>query len=196
MLLSDLLRFLAAFIRHPGQVGAIVPSSPALARAMVAGLTLGVDETIIELGPGTGPFTKAIAGILPERSYYLGIERDPAFIEILRRRFTGLHFVAGSAEQALSFHQEAKLPPVKAVVCGLPFASLASSVQDKIIDALDLMLASGCMFRTFQYVHAFALPAAVRFRRCMDDRFGSHTRSRPVMRNVPPAFVLTWKRGP
>ena len=192
--MSHALQFLGALMRHPIQVGAIAPSSSALARVMVEGLAPGVDDTIIELGPGTGSFTKAIAGILTDPTHYLGIESEPVFVEILRRRFVDLRFVAGSAEQAPSFHHEANLPPVKAVVCGLPFANFSFHVQGQIIDALDLMITPGRVFKTFQYVHTFVLPSAVRFRRSMDNRFGCHTRSRPVMRNMPPAFVLTWTR--
>jgi phospholipid N-methyltransferase len=47
-------------------------------------------------------------------------------------------------------------------------------------------------FRTFQYVHAYGLRAARRFRAIMAERFAGFERSGPVVRNVPPAFVLRY----
>ena len=47
-------------------------------------------------------------------------------------------------------------------------------------------------FRTFQYVHAYRLKAARRFRRLMGERFDGFERVGPIVRNVPPAFVLRY----
>ena len=52
----------------------------------------------------------------------------------------------------------------------------------------------GCEFRTFQYVHSWPLPAAVRYRRRMNSIFGPCRSSRVVVANLPPALVLTWGR--
>ena len=69
-------------------------------------------------------------------------------------------------------------------------------MQDGVIAALSEMLpaGSGGQFRTFQYVHAYPLPTAVRFRRRMAAIFGPCQRSAVVVRNLPPAFVLSWSR--
>ncbi|MCX5660669.1 MAG: ribosomal RNA adenine dimethylase domain-containing protein [Planctomycetota bacterium] len=194
MSLSDSARFLAAFVRDPTRIGAIAPSSPALARAMVRGLDFADRRAVLEFGPGTGPFTLALREALPDPASYLGIERDTHFVELLRVRFPDMRFVCGSAEDAHAAHQEAGLGEVGAIISGLPFASLPPTVQDGIIDSIDRLARPGCEFRTFQYVHAYALPAAVRFRKKMRELFGPHRRSAPVLRNLPPSFVLSWRR--
>ncbi|MEM8484338.1 MAG: hypothetical protein AAF564_02260 [Bacteroidota bacterium] len=186
-------KFLRAFLRNPGSVGAIVPSAPELARAMVAGLDLQAGETLLELGPGTGAFTDKIRLMLPEGAAYLGIERELAFVELLQRRFPDMHFVNGSAEDASEIHQDSGLGEVRAIVSSLPFATLLADVRNNIIEDVEHLMTPQCVFRTFQYVHAFPLPSAVRFRRAMDDRFGPFHRSRAVLPNVPPAYVLTWQ---
>lgn len=191
---GDTVRFLQAFLRSPGQVGAIAPSSPQLAAAMVHGLNVATDETIVEFGPGTGPFTAAIRDILPDPACYVGIERDEQFVAILRERFPELRVVHGSAEDAPRHLAEAGRGNVRAVLCGLPFATLPGPVQDTIIGALDALLRPGAEFRTFQYVHSWPLPSAVRFRERMKAVFGAVDRSPPVVKNLPPAFVLTWRR--
>lgn len=187
------IKFLRAFLRNPGSVGAIVPSAPELARAMVAGIDMQSGDTLLELGPGTGSFTEKIRLALPAGASYLGIEREQGFVELLQQRFPDMHFVNGSAEDAFAIHQHSGLGEVKAIVSSLPFATLMADVRNNIIADVEQFMTPHCTFRTFQYVHAFPLPAAVRFRRAMDERFGPFHRSRAILPNVPPAYVLTWQ---
>ena len=186
------LKFLRAFIKNPGSIGAIVPSAPELARAMVSNLHIGLGESIIELGPGTGSFTVEIRNILSESTSYLGIEREAGFVELLEAKFPDLQFVAASAEDAWMIHAREGFGPVKAIISSLPFATIVSSVRINIIDNIERLMTPGCVFRTFQYVHAYPLPSAIRFRREMEARFGPCERSAAVLPNVPPAYVLTW----
>ena len=58
--LIEHLEFFHAFIREPASVGALSPSSRALAMAMIDGFDLRHADTIVELGPGTGAFTGPI----------------------------------------------------------------------------------------------------------------------------------------
>jgi len=191
---SEWITFLKAWLRSPTRVGGIAPSSVALARQMVEGLHPEPREAVIEFGPGTGPFTRAIEEVLPDPKSYLGIERDLRFVGLLKERFPRLRFMHGSAEQAPRFLEEAGLGRIRAVICGLPFASLPAATQDGVINGLNGILGPGSEFRTFQYVHAYPLPAAVRYRRRMREIFGPHKISRPVLWNLPPAFVLAWRR--
>ena len=162
---------------------------------MIADVDLPDGHAVLELGPGTGPITRAIQCRLKDPSAYLGIDRNEHFIRLLSLRFPGMRFVQGSAEQALEHLKEAGLERVGAVISGIPFASLPPAVQDGIIESLEQLLAQGAVFRTFQYVHAWPLPTAVRFRRRMTERFGPPRVSRPVLRNIPPAFVLSWRKS-
>src|SRR5579883_2753644 len=88
--------FLRQFVRSPRTVGAILPSSPALAEAMLAPIDFGRARTIVEFGPGTGAFTRAIASRLASDARYLGIELNAAFVSTLRQEFPQLDFVHGS----------------------------------------------------------------------------------------------------
>ncbi|MEK7767074.1 MAG: hypothetical protein AAB368_12630, partial [bacterium] len=156
--------------------------------------------SILELGPGTGPVTAEILKSLtrpgngPLRRSYLGIELEPDFVRVLRRRFPGARFVTTSAERADVECRKARLAPVRAVISSLPFACLPASVQDGVIRCLGRLVRRGCHFRTYQYVHAYLLPSAARFRRKMDACLGPHRLTATIVGNVPPAFVLTWKR--
>jgi len=192
--MHDTLEFIRALITSPARTGAVAPSSAVLAREMVRDLALRGDDGVLEFGPGTGPFTRALRILMPERSNYLGIERNAAFVKLLQQRYPDMQVVEGSAEQAPTLARQAGVPPVKAIICGLPFASLPPRAQDGVIAALDQVMTPGCTFRTFQYVHAYALPTAIRFRRRIAALLGPAHVSRAVWRNCPPAFVLSWTR--
>jgi phospholipid N-methyltransferase len=191
---GDTFRFIRQFLRTPGSIGAVAPSSKYLAKAMVGGVVVESGQRLLEFGPGTGPFTAAILPLLDSPSAYLGIERDERFVSLLRERFPQLDVQHGLAQDAGRLLAERGGGVVAAILSGLPFASLPAAVQDGVMAAIHELLMPGGEFRTFQYVHAFPLPAARRFRRAMDQRFGVHRRSRPVLRNVPPAYVLTWTK--
>ena len=191
---TDTLPFVRAFLKSPGMIGSIVPSAPSLAHAMVADLQLAKGESVVELGPGTGSFTRVIQSLLSEENHYLGIEREPIFVRLLSTRFPDLLFVQGSAEVASRLHAELGLGPVRFVVSGLPFATLDTDITDTIISDIYSLMEPGSIFRTFQYVHAYPLPSAKNFRKLMYQKFGVPTRSAAIIPNIPPAYVLTWQR--
>ena len=190
------LRFLATFVRHPGSVGAILPSSRALAERLVAGLDLRAGDLVLEYGPGTGPVTAVLDRLLGARKgvRYLGIELNGGFVDVLRRRYPHLDFAHGSVVDVVALLRQRGLRQARYIVSGLPFASLPREVQVGTIDGIRAILVEGGEFRTFQYVHAYRLPAAQRFRRLMAEYFPRCLRSRPIVRNLPPAYVLTFPR--
>jgi phospholipid N-methyltransferase len=70
--ISFFLQWLAA----PLRVGAVVPSSPQLAKAITAEIS-AANAPVIELGPGSGVFTRALIerGIPQARLALVGRER-------------------------------------------------------------------------------------------------------------------------
>ena len=193
---ADFIRFLLAALRSPMHVGAVAPSSRAVAEQMLAGIDFRSNGAVVELGPGTGSFTRLLIERLPDRATYLGIERDPQLLQILLRRFPGLHFIHGSAEDALRHLADSGHASVQAIISGLPFASLPDPVQERIFAALQAMMSPGVVFRAVQYVHAQPMASAIKFRRRMSIMFGPVEVSRPVLWNVPPAVVLSWVGRP
>ena len=186
--------FFRTFLRNPRSVGAVLPSSRYLARALVGRLdTMESGELVVEYGPGTGPMTAAIGGALPQGVSYLGIELEPGFHDLLTQRFPNMQFHLGSAADVTSILVERELPRPSRILSGLPFASLPTQVQSAVVDGIvDSLRGTPGEFRTFQYVHAYGLKAARRFRVMMRERFESFERIGPIVRNVPPAFVLRY----
>lgn len=186
--------FLRKFIRHPREVGALLPSSPRLAEAMVQGISLLPGEGILELGPGTGVFTDRIYRIIRDKRMYLGIEKEKAFVGLLRERFPDLTFVAGAAEDSKNYYEQALIPAVRVIISGLPCAGIGESSLDRLVENLDRLMAPGSLFRTFTYLHSYHLAGPSHFRRRMEEITSRYLRSRVILKNLPPAYVLTWFR--
>src|SRR5690348_14908451 len=98
--MNENLQFLQAFLKSPLKVGAIKPSSPDLARKMLAGIKPDADNIILELGVGTGAITKFVPEIVPDQNSYLGIELDPALARTASLKFPDLKIVRGNACEA------------------------------------------------------------------------------------------------
>src|SRR5712691_3154238 len=186
---ADHLRFLRMFVNSPRIVGAIAPSGSALAAEVVRQAGVKRARTVIELGGGTGAFTRSIVDHAREDALILSIEINPTFAEILASRFARVQVVADSAERMGEYLRLAGRTKADCIVSGLPWASFEVKQQLRLLHAIRGVLADGGSFATFAYVHAWLLPAAQRFRTCLYSIF-SKVRITPVVwRNMPPAYV-------
>jgi phosphatidylethanolamine/phosphatidyl-N-methylethanolamine N-methyltransferase len=191
---DDAVRFLAQFRRSPRSVGAIVPSSRELAETMIAPIDFANAVTVVEFGPGTGAITTAIAARLSERTGYLGVEINPEFHGALTKRFPHLTFVNRSAEDLDAILDSVSVDQVDAIVCGLPWASLPSSLQRGILNAVGRRLRPGGLFVTFAYLQGLLMPAAWQLRRRLKAEFSVVKTTRIVWNNLPPAFAYVCQR--
>ena len=182
--------FFARFLRNPRSVGALLPSTAALGAEMVRGLALGAGDLVVEYGPGTGALTQSIAGHIAAIPgvRYLGIEREEKFCEVLRRRFPALGFACGQVEDVRTILESRGLGRPRAILSGLPLILLPT--MNAILDDAATLLRPGGEFRTFTYLQSWPTPNAFRLRRRMQQRFAHSRRSRLVLGNLPPAWVL------
>jgi phospholipid N-methyltransferase len=190
--MNENIQFLQAFLKNPTKVGSITPSSPDLAQKMIEGIEPDEDSIVLELGVGTGAITKFLQTIVPNERSYLGIELDNSLVRSLRRKFRTLEIVQGNAVDAFEMHKRSSLGKVGTIICCLPFVSLPNEVGRKIFLEVEKFMEQGCTFRTFQYAHGYYFPSAIKLREFMRNRYGKSRRSRMIVRNVPPAYTLTW----
>lgn len=183
------------FIRNPRTVGALAPSSRALAAAMVEGLDLARPGHVVELGPGTGAFTGTIAERLGKDTRFLAVDIDATFVQQIRKRWPDIECVCASAERLDDLVAAREMFPVDHILSGLPFVSLPPPMTRQILETVTAVLRLGGTFTTFQYMHSYALPQAVSFRRDMTARMGAVPVVRTVLRNMLPAMVLTWQKA-
>jgi len=186
--------FLLQFLRHPTQTGAVLPSSSYLAEAMVEWLDLGTARSVLEYGPGTGPFTPHIVKRLNKDCRFVAIERNPSLADEFRARMPGVPLVLDSVENVRAICDAAGIESVDCIVCGLPWASFADDLQKRVLDAMMTVLHNGGQFVTFAYLHGLPLPAGRRFAERLPDYFKEVRRSSTVWRNLPPALVYRCRR--
>jgi phosphatidylethanolamine/phosphatidyl-N-methylethanolamine N-methyltransferase len=192
--MNENIEFLQAFLKNPAKVGSIAPSSPELAQKMLQGIEPSENNIILELGVGTGAITKFIQDVVPDDSSYLGVELDGSLVRSLRRNYPQLSIVQGNAVDALEIHRRSGLGKVGYVICCLPFVSLPNDVGERIMHQVDGFMQQGCTFRTFQYAHGYYFPSAIKLRDFMRQRYGKSKRSSLIVKNVPPAYTLSWTK--
>lgn len=194
--MRDHVRFLGSFLRSPVSTGAVAPSSRWLADRMIDGLGLDEARTVVELGPGTGSFTRVILERLRPGSRFLAVEVNEAFARTLSERFPEVRVINDSAENLSAQLAEEGLLSADCIVSGLPWAAFPVWLQARLLRAAVRALAPGGRFVTFAYVHAVWLPPARRFRRLLAGSFERVEASRVVWRNLPPAFVYRCLKVP
>jgi len=171
--------------------GAVAPSSRALASRVVELAGVRDAKHILELGPGTGPFTAAVQQAMSEDARYLGLELNGMFVKRLRERFSNMQFEAVAAQE---YDFDGFLQPDESFDCiisGLPWTAFPPSLQTAILDHALTRLKPGGRMVTFAYTAFHLLPAGRHFAELLAGRCASLERSRTIWGNVPPAFVYT-----
>lgn len=186
--------FLKTFLRRPGQVGAIAPSSRHLAAAMVDWFDWERMKNVVEYGPGTGVFTEAILQRLQPGSKFFAIERSPELCAITRQRCPTADVCEASVEDVAELCRQRGIEAVDGIICGLPWASFPDGLQRSCLEAMKTVLVPGGQFATFAYWQGLLMPAAHRFRRRLDEYFSHIETSPTVWRNLPPAFIYRCRR--
>ena len=185
--LADRARFLKALFAAPRLTGAVAPSGKALARAMATATGAPPKGLIVELGPGTGPVTQSLieTGVAPRRLVL--VEYDAGFCQLLKTRFAPATIVEGDAYDLPRALAAFKGRRIAAIVSSLPLLNQPPPRREKLIaDAFALMGPSG-VFVQFTYGLLSPIPREV----CAN-RY-SAVRSKPILRNLPPAFVWTYR---
>jgi phosphatidylethanolamine/phosphatidyl-N-methylethanolamine N-methyltransferase len=185
--LGDSARFLKSLVASPRLTGAVAPSGLALARAMAAAVGSPAHGLVAELGPGTGPVTRSLleAGLPPERLVL--VEYDAAFCQLLKQRFAHASVIQGDAYDLPHTLARFVGQPIAAVVSSLPLLNQPPPRRTKLIgDAFALMGPSG-VFVQFTYGLMSPIPREA----CAG--LYSAVRSKPILLNLPPAFVWTYR---
>jgi phospholipid N-methyltransferase len=185
--MSDALHFLRAWLTDPGGVAAVAPSSPAVAELITSEITPR-SAPVIELGPGTGVFTRALLerGVPQERLAL--VDSSEEFARLLERRFPAAHILRMDAAKlgaAAPFDGER----AGAVVSGLPLLSMPRKKAMAILKSAFEHLRPDGAFYQFTYGVRSPVP------RAMLERLGLEaTRIGWTIANVPPAAVYRFRR--
>ncbi|MFF4417625.1 class I SAM-dependent methyltransferase [Streptosporangium sp. NPDC001559] len=191
---KDTTLFLGQWLRSPGTVGAVAPSSRRLAETVTTPVPQRGDPVIVELGPGTGAFTAEIQRRLNGRGHHLAVEINPALASFLSERHPKVDVVVGDAARLPEMLRERGLEKADAVISGLPWAAFSADTQTRLLDAVVATMSPHTAFTTFAYSFAKRMRPAQRFRRRLHETFEEVVVGRTVWGNLPPAFVYHVRR--
>ena len=183
------VKFLKNFIKSPGTIGAIWPSSPFLAKMITSDIGLEKASAIVELGPGTGVFTSRILDMKKQDSNFFAVELNIELYNAFIHKFHGVQIYNDNATELISMVKNEGIDSVDVIISGLPWAAFSAELQNSLLDAVLSVLKPGSCFTTFAYLQGLALPAGIRFKKTLLEHFSVVETSRTEWRNFPPAFV-------
>ena len=191
--------FLQRFIEKHNQVGAVAPSSRFLADKMTEHLQdYKTPITIIEVGAGTGVFTKKIVERMPAGSQLHVIEIDEDFIKLLEKEFgnnPSVHIHCADIRTVA-------LPKADCIISGLPFNAFSPTFVDEILRKYKQLIKRGGSIVYFEYAWLPKLKALwleeeereqyKTLRRILSKfrETSESTDSDLVLLNLPPAHVI------
>ena len=187
-------KFLKVFLGAPALTSAIVPSSRWLAERMIEDLRLDQAKVVVELGPGTGAFTRAIQKELHPAATFLAVEINTVFAGHLKRRFPRAHIINDSAERLGDHLQSLGHASADYILSGLPWAGFKPLEQQRLLASIIGALRPGGYMTTYAYNHVAWLPGGVRFRKLLRSSFSNVNTTRTEWRNLPPAFVYRCRK--
>jgi phospholipid N-methyltransferase len=184
---SDTLQFFRAWLAEPLRVAAVAPSGRALSALIVSEVSARTGP-VIELGPATGAFTRALLkqGIAEEN--LILVEYGAEFVEKLRAGFPRamtLHMDAARLRDTV-LSDQAK---AGAVISGLPLLSMSpKKVYEILSGAFSHLRPDGAFY---QFTYGPRCPVT----RPMLDRLElKATYIGGTFANLPPAAVYRFRR--
>ena len=189
-LLGDETQFWRNLLEHPRLTGAVAPSSPFLARAMARAIGPAAQGLIVELGPGTGPVTKALINEGVARERLVLVEYDAGFCRMLAQRFAPARVVQGDAYDLPATLADYAGVKIAAVVSSLPLLNQPAALRAKLIDDAFALMGPRGVFVQFTY----GLDSPVPRQACVNKY--SATGGAPIWRNLPPARVWCYRADP
>lgn len=184
--------FFRQWLKNPLSIAALAPSGTQLAGRMTAELPLDA-KRVIELGAGTGVFTRAMldSGIAPE--HLLVVELNEELYEHLRVQFPDARVVCGNACELTNIVAEkefANAGEVDAIISGLGLLNMSRELQRSIMRSAFDVLRPGGSFIQFTYS-----PKPPLARELIDELGLSVRRGGFAWCNIPPASVFVFSRN-
>lgn len=177
--------YLKQWIKNPLRLGSIAPSSKETAAFIIKHIRVG-NGFIVELGAGTGSFTKALleSGIPMNR--LVCVEIDPHFCDYLSKRFPGLTVYCGNAADLENLLPKEVIGNVLTTVSSIPFLSIPKQLrEDIVLSALNIMPNDG---RFIQVSYSPVSPVPWQKLGLVQHRYGL------VWKNIPPINIFGYER--
>jgi len=180
--MKDSIAFLLSFANQPDKVGSMLPSSPFLAKAIAqVAKEYGHQQTIVEIGAGTGSLTSFIKRI-SEPTSVVAFEQNAHLAKRLIRNHPDVK-VYDKSVPCREMNQLAQAGCV--IVSSIPFRSLEREEHSMMATAMQELLRKNERNALIQYTYFPRQPFSLQ-----GDSL-KWRRRRLILANVPPAFIWT-----
>jgi phospholipid N-methyltransferase len=184
--------FFRQWLKNPRAMAAFAPSGRQLTRQMMAQIPVGARH-IVELGAGTGVFTRALLEQGIAESQLLVVELNKELARLLQRQFPSSLVVNGDACDLAGIVARsgfARAGSVDAVISGLGFLAMPRVLQKQILQAVFAVLGTEAPLIQFTYGPSNPLPRDLLAELDLNVR-----RAGIALMNVPPAVVYVYTRN-
>ena len=208
--MSENKLFLQQFREHFFEIGAILPSSQAASRAMVAYVAQKKGPVrILEAGAGTGAFTGQITSHLEPGDTFDAVEINPKLITVLQERLAQEAQLRQADVEINIINDDVRnLPPDNLydyIVFSLPLTNFPPSLVESLLTEMMSRLKPGGIFSYIRYIllgrFKYALSGSdvkteMQANKAIISRFAGQYQigRRAVLQNVPPAWVFYWQK--
>ena len=174
--------FLKTFFKERKQVGALAPSSKFLVNKMCDKIDFENAKAILELGPGTGVFSKEILARASADTKIIIVELNEEFFKLLQKNLKDprVILVRDSADNIDLILKENNIKHVDAILSSLPLAVIPEKIKKRIIIKSHAILRTGGSFVQYQY--------SLNAKKMIEKKFGK-IKLGFVTINIPPAFI-------
>ena len=179
--------FFQEFLKHPFQIGSIIPSSRFLEYRIVEAAGISSAKTIVELGPGCGGTTRAILRSMATHARLLSIEINTHLHDLVSRigddRLIAHLGNAQGLKEIISIYG---LGAPEVVISGIPFSTMSHASGTQILEAISSALAPGGRFVAYQVskrIASLSLP------------FLGQGYVEVEFLNIPPMRVYRWEKN-
>lgn len=185
--MNDSILILKNFIRNPKETGAVAPSSRFLTKEIINNIDFKAAKCIVELGPGSGVFTKAILKKARTDARIFCFEVNKKFCSYLEKKLMDkrIKIINAPAEGLAINLKKLGIINVDCVVSGLPFKNFSNSKKSDILKQVSSSLSERGRFVLFQYTKGLGDMLESCFDR-IERKF--------VPINIPPAFVYVCEK--
>ena len=157
--MKDCLAFIRELPRRFSEIGAMVPSSRYLGKKMVRPIEQALHPlSILEVGPGTGPFTRQIIELMGADDHLVICELNRKFLNRLSQNLQSnsyykqnksrIDFFDGSVFDLGGRYQQGSFD---VIVSSLPLANFSPEEVDRIFQLFDNLLVDGGSLTFFEY---------------------------------------------
>ena len=191
--MNNLFLLWKQIVKNPRALGTVAPSSPYLAKCVVAAANIGPKQRIVEVGAGTGPITEYIMPLVTPDQFCI-VEPNEEMLDTLKEKYPHAHHSGEFVQKLPEVIAGVGWSGVDVVVSSLPWSIFPKESVVEGLEAIRDVLEPNGKVLTLVYSHAQYFPSSLYLEYQFNRYFEHVYRTRTTWRNVPPGYFLVGER--